>query len=298
MSINPNPAPEPFPIWVVWREDQPAHGYFATEDIAKRATIDYWEEDEPVCPDYSWRRDGPRWELVVGGEHGGVYASRHLVYGGAPAAVSVVPPATNQTALLSGAERQFLTFALDLAFDRMVSDDGFTDEDEAALAKLRRLAAEATPVAVSPADANETAASVAAPVGRAAVLREVGWTECSPEWLSAHPGKCGTAPRVPGGPAVSHWHPQQAAGSCAAAEAPHAETPDAGDLAARLEAALTERFTELGNPFSEMRRHEQGPDGWPSSHPVGPHQVAEVLRELLATPPAVVAQPGKETDRG
>ncbi|MFJ1667406.1 hypothetical protein ACIOK4_13655 [Streptomyces bottropensis] len=59
------------------------------------------------------------------------------------AAVSVVPPATNQTALLSGAERQFLTFALDLAFDRMVSDDGFTDEDEAALAKLRRLAAEA-----------------------------------------------------------------------------------------------------------------------------------------------------------
>ncbi|MFE2965543.1 hypothetical protein ACFXKC_18055 [Streptomyces sp. NPDC059340] len=57
------------------------------------------------------------------------------------------------------------------------------------------------------------------------------------------------------------------------------------DLPARLEAVLTERFTELGNPFSAMRRHEKGPDGWPASHPVGPHQVAEVLRELLAAAP-------------
>jgi hypothetical protein len=54
------------------------------------------------------------------------------------------------------------------------------------------------------------------------------------------------------------------------------------DLPARLEAALTERYTELGNPFSRMRRQEQGPDGWPAEHPVGPHHVAEVLRELLA----------------
>ncbi|WCN06026.1 hypothetical protein [Streptomyces sp. M92] len=57
--------------------------------------------------------------------------------------------------------------------------------------------------------------------------------------------------------------------------------PDA-DLPARLEAALTERYTALGNPFSEMRRQEQGPDGWPASHPVGAHHVAETLRELLA----------------
>ncbi|MFD9630116.1 hypothetical protein [Streptomyces violascens] len=56
------------------------------------------------------------------------------------------------------------------------------------------------------------------------------------------------------------------------------------DLPDRLCTALTERFTELGNPFSEMRRHERGPDGWPASHPVGPHGVAEVLRELLAAP--------------
>jgi hypothetical protein len=54
------------------------------------------------------------------------------------------------------------------------------------------------------------------------------------------------------------------------------------DLPARLEAVLTERYTELGNPFSEMRRHEQGPDGWPASHPIGPRVVADVLRELLA----------------
>ncbi|MGI5443364.1 hypothetical protein ACQEV4_40320 [Streptomyces shenzhenensis] len=46
------------------------------------------------------------------------------------------------TVELSEPERQFLTFALNLAFDRMVSDGGFTDEDEAALKKLRRVAAE------------------------------------------------------------------------------------------------------------------------------------------------------------
>jgi hypothetical protein len=74
-----------------------------------------------------------------------------------------------------------------------------------------------------------------------------------------------------------------------------AETQDGGDLADRLEAALTERFTELGNPFSEMRRHEQGPDGWPASHPVGPNKVAEVLRELMAEQPAVKEQPAKCT---
>jgi hypothetical protein len=53
------------------------------------------------------------------------------------------------------------------------------------------------------------------------------------------------------------------------------------DLPDRLAAALTARFTELGNPHSRMVVHEQGPDGWPASHPVGPHRVAEVLRELL-----------------
>ena len=43
---------------------------------------------------------------------------------------------------LTDAERQFLTFALDQAFERMVSGDGFTGEDWAALEKFRRLATE------------------------------------------------------------------------------------------------------------------------------------------------------------
>lgn len=51
----------------------------------------------------------------------------------------------------------------------------------------------------------------------------------------------------------------------------------------RLETVLTERFTELGNPYSRMSINFQGPDGWPASKEVGPHDVAEVLRELLAT---------------
>lgn len=81
------PAPaEPFPIWTVWREDQPAYGYFATEDIAKQASVDCWEEDEPACPDYSWRPSGPSggWELLVGDERAEVYIRRHLVWGGLP----------------------------------------------------------------------------------------------------------------------------------------------------------------------------------------------------------------------
>ncbi|MDX3839856.1 hypothetical protein [Streptomyces europaeiscabiei] len=61
-----------------------------------------------------------------------------------------------------------------------------------------------------------------------------------------------------------------------------ADVLETSALPEALEAVLTKRFTELGNPFSRMSRHEQGPDGWPASHPVGPHHVAEVLRELLA----------------
>ncbi|WP_033239928.1 hypothetical protein [Streptomyces albidoflavus] len=46
--------------------------------------------------------------------------------------------------VLTTTERQFLTFALDLAFDRMVSEDGFTEDDHAALEKLQRMAAAPT----------------------------------------------------------------------------------------------------------------------------------------------------------
>ncbi|MFB7936647.1 hypothetical protein [Streptomyces sp. NPDC056049] len=70
--------------------------------------------------------------------------------------------------------------------------------------------------------------------------------------------------------------------------------PDDTDLPARLRATLTERFTELGNPFSEMRIQFKGPDGWPASKPVGPDAVAEVLRELLTAP--AVGQPAEAHD--
>jgi hypothetical protein len=76
--------------------------------------------------------------------------------------------------------------------------------------------------------------------------------------------------------ADDHYCPHQGAAGAQPTTKP--ET----NLADRLEAVLTERFTELGNPFSRMSYHEKGPDGWPASHPVGPHHVAEVLRELLA----------------
>jgi hypothetical protein len=42
--------------------------------------------------------------------------------------------------MLSDGERSFLAYALDLADDAMASEDGFTDDDRAALASLRKLA--------------------------------------------------------------------------------------------------------------------------------------------------------------
>jgi hypothetical protein len=72
------------------------------------------------------------------------------------------------------------------------------------------------------------------------------------------------------------------------------EADSDADLPDRLAVVLTARFTELGNPHSRMVVHEQGPDGWPATHPVGPHGVAEVLRELLAEQPAIGAQEPKQ----
>ncbi|MFG2677009.1 hypothetical protein [Streptomyces sp. NPDC048445] len=79
---QPETAPAPLSeVWTVWHEDESVWAHFATVDAARQGTIDCWQEDEPSCPDYSWRQDGPRLELLVGGEHSGVYASRHRVYG-------------------------------------------------------------------------------------------------------------------------------------------------------------------------------------------------------------------------
>ena len=50
----------------------------------------------------------------------------------------------SRAAMLSASERQFLTFALELAADQMAArSDEFDADDEAALAKLRRMADEA-----------------------------------------------------------------------------------------------------------------------------------------------------------
>ncbi|AZM91455.1 hypothetical protein [Streptomyces sp. W1SF4] len=47
----------------------------------------------------------------------------------------------NVLPVITASERQFLAFALDLAADHMaVRGDEFTDEDDAALARLRQLA--------------------------------------------------------------------------------------------------------------------------------------------------------------
>ncbi|MEV7140732.1 hypothetical protein [Streptomyces tauricus] len=132
-------------VWVVWREDESAHGYFATEDAAKQATIDCWEEDEPSCPDYSWRRDGPRWELVVGGEHGGVYASRHKVHGtpAAPVLPAPVDPAAIRATALRWAADQAYRRARRL--DEQEHDEraqGAWDVENTIRAGLRRMADE------------------------------------------------------------------------------------------------------------------------------------------------------------
>lgn len=73
--------------------------------------------------------------------------SVHVQAADVPAVAAGIMSAARQqptAAMLSVAERQFLTFALDLAADEMASrGDEFSDEDDDALASLRRLAAEA-----------------------------------------------------------------------------------------------------------------------------------------------------------
>lgn len=58
----------------------------------------------------------------------------------APAVVPSAP--ADRAAALSEAERTMLAYALDQAQERIWSDDGFTDEDQAAVDSLKRLAGE------------------------------------------------------------------------------------------------------------------------------------------------------------
>jgi hypothetical protein len=59
----------------------------------------------------------------------------------ADAVLSVLPAPADRAAVLSDAERAMLTYALDQAQEKIWSEDGFTDEDQAAVTSLRRLAA-------------------------------------------------------------------------------------------------------------------------------------------------------------
>ncbi|MFD5875666.1 hypothetical protein [Streptomyces sp. NPDC060322] len=135
-------APAVLPeVWTVWREDEPVYAHYVTEEDAKQGTIDCWQEGEPSCPDYSWRKDGPRLELVVGGEHGGVYASRHRVYGAPPAA-----PAVDRATVLREAASLLVDHAVTL---EALSTSDYDNESFAAshlrgkAVDLHRLAAEA-----------------------------------------------------------------------------------------------------------------------------------------------------------
>jgi hypothetical protein len=58
---------------------------------------------------------------------------------------AVLPASIDQAAALSEAERTMLTYALDQAQEKIWSEDGFTDEDQAAVTSLRRVADEPQP---------------------------------------------------------------------------------------------------------------------------------------------------------
>lgn len=110
-------------VWSVWREDQPIHAFYATLNDARQGSIDCWEEDEPACPDYSWRPDGGRLELVVGGEAGGVYISRHDVFG-------TLGPALPWAADMPDDDLNgFLNDLVSAAIDRWRSDPDIPDRE-------------------------------------------------------------------------------------------------------------------------------------------------------------------------
>ncbi|MFJ5893814.1 hypothetical protein [Streptomyces californicus] len=97
----------------------------ATRDRIRRAICE--------ASGFTWLPD----ELLEPDEYG-EHADAVLAVLAADAAAGVQPPTSKA---LTDAERQFLTFALELAADQMASrGDEFDDEDEAALDKFRALA--------------------------------------------------------------------------------------------------------------------------------------------------------------
>lgn len=125
-------------------------------DAARQATAQPADDDEQPTED---RQDHPAAELYVllrkAGEdretaqqliyaHAAMAVRQHQALYGAEASAAgrQDTQTTTDEAPLTAADRQFLTFALDLADERMANrSDEFEDDDHAALARLRRLAA-------------------------------------------------------------------------------------------------------------------------------------------------------------
>ena len=86
----------------------------------------------------------PTWPRQTTGSEGPDSCSACPTFPCRKCAPAVGQPAEAQSAdeALTAAERQFLTFALELAADEMASRPGFTDEDDAALTKLLRMTEE------------------------------------------------------------------------------------------------------------------------------------------------------------
>lgn len=77
-------------------------------------------------------------------EHGGILATvRANAYSRADAVLAVLPEPADRAAVLSTTERDMLRYALDLAQEQMFSrGDEFTEDDQAAVDRLRRMAGE------------------------------------------------------------------------------------------------------------------------------------------------------------
>jgi hypothetical protein len=254
---------------------------------------------------------------VVGGEHGGVYASRHLVYGGAPAAVSVVPPATNQTALREQAAGAIREFPFD---DFGLDDVSYLLEGEPDTQEWVPKLADAV-LAVLPAPVDRASALTEAATRYEEILANADTGQDPRYWTAVRDvtlglramadecPECGDTGACNGGPCPLSRavEAEQAGGpSRVAAEAPHTETPDAlpfthlDDDGDQLEIGAVMASTYDGEAPVVYVATEQHQGDQVATVYVRPERVERVIAAMRAARraaevlPAVVAQPGKE----
>lgn len=202
LAVLPAPANEAPPllaeVWTVWCEDESTWGYFATEDTGKTGTIDYYEEQEERCPDYGWRQDGPRLELLAGGETTGIYLSRHPVYGkpAVPGPRCLNPLSHEPHEWLADSDAVTLSPCDGRAVPSAPADENLRDRIAQAVRTVRlrlgpnaiAMAQRGEPIILNLNEADALAAAVLAvlpaPADRAAVLREAA------EAVSPHSCSC------------------------------------------------------------------------------------------------------------